>query len=486
MARAVAVGDGGLVIGRIGLWVGPALAAGMWLWGAPAGLPADGWVVLCVLAWMVTWWVSEAVPIPVTAMLPLALVPTFTGLGARDVAAPYADPIIYLFIGGFMLALSVERWGLHRRVALGLIAVVGTRPPALVGGFMLASALLSMWISNTATSLMLMPIAVGVARALAGGDGARVDPVLGGAMVLGVAYAASIGGTGTPVGSPTNLIAMGWMDGQGISVGFDQWMMMALPLTLVLLAVCWLVLVRPLRRMGAGAAGGDVAAVIAGERTALGPVSRAEWRVMLVFGAVALCWMLRVPLSRLPGLSGLSDMSIAVAGAIALFVIPSGNPGQRLMDWEGATGIPWGIAILFGGGLSMAAAMDASGVTAWLGAALSGLGVLAPVLMVALLAGLVIFATELTSNVATLSAFLPVIGAVAVASGIDPLLLVFPASIAASLAFMMPIGTAPNAIAFASGFVTIPQMVRTGVVLNLLAILAVVAMSELILPRVLG
>lgn len=472
------------MIARIGLALGPALAGVMLLSGGPAALPADGWVVLCVLALMVVWWVTEAVPIPVTAMVPLALLPTFTDQSAREVAGPYADPIIFLFIGGFMLALSVERWGLHRRVALALIGALGTQPRALVAGFMLASALLSMWISNTATSLMLMPIAIGVARALAGPKDA--DPVLGGALVLGVAYAASIGGTGTPVGSPTNLIAMGWLEGQGLSIGFGQWMMMALPLTMLLLLLCWLVLVRPLGRSQTQGMDDDVARLLDAERASLGKLRVAEQRVMLVFGAVALGWMLRELLSALPGLSGISDMSIAVAGAILLFVIPSAERGARLMDWETATRIPWGIALLFGGGLSMAAAMDSAGVTAWLGAALSGAGMLAPVLVVMLLAGLVIFATELTSNVATLSAFLPVIGAVALASGIDPLLLVFPASIAASLAFMMPIGTAPNAIAFASGFVTIPRMVRVGLVLNLLAIVAVTAMSELIVPRVLG
>lgn len=466
----------------VGRLLGPVMAGVLLLLGAPEGLSTHGWLVVCLLVWMVVWWITEAVPVAATALLPLVLLPSLGIAKPAAAAAPYADPIIFLFIGGFILAASVERWGLHKRLALGIIGRLGFKPVALVAGFMMATAVLSMWISNTATALMLMPIAIGVVGALS--RGGVVDPRLGAALVLSVAYAASIGGIGTPVGSPTNLVAMGYLEKQGLSLSFTQWMAMAVPTMLVLLAVAWSFLAAPLR--GATATtDATTHDLLAAEARALGPMSRPEHRVLLLFGSVALLWIVREPLSGVPGLGGLSDMAIAIAGTIALFLIPSGR-GGTLLDWSAAERIPWGIALLFGGGLSIAAAMDATGVTDWLGVALSGLGRLEPVLIVAALVTLVIFATEITSNTATLTAFLPVIGGVALASGIDPLLLVFPTSIAASLAFMMPIGTPPNAIAYGTGQVSMKTMVRTGLWLNLISIAAVVLMSELLAPLVLG
>jgi solute carrier family 13 (sodium-dependent dicarboxylate transporter), member 2/3/5 len=469
------------MVQKLGLWLGVLVAAILLVAGPPTGLTTAGWQVITLLVLMVTWWISEAVPVAVTALLPLALLPVLGIAKPGDAAAPYADPIIFLFIGGFILAISVERWGLHKRLALALIGRLGTQPHALVGGFLLTCALLSMWISNTATALMLMPIAVGVARAL--GDGGKADPAVATALVLAVAYAASIGGIGTPIGSPTNLVAMGYLEKQGLSIGFTQWMIMALPVMLVLLGLVWLTLSYSLK---GSTHGKDVASLLAAQHQALGPMSTPERRILLLFGTVALAWILREPLSNLPGLGGLSDMSIAIIGAIALFIVPAGQDQQKLLDWTAAEKIPWGIALLFGGGLSMAAAMDSTGVTAWLGEALSGLGMLAPLLIIAILVAIVIFATEVASNTATLTAFLPVIGAIALASDINPLLLTFPATIAASLAFMMPIGTPPNAIAYGTGQVSLKQMMRTGLWLNIAAIIAVVALSEGLVPLILA
>lgn len=431
---------------------------------------------------MVAWWVSEAVPVAATALLPLVVLPMVGAGDPREAAAPYADPIIFLFIGGFMLAASVERWGLHRRLALGFLARVGGSPPAILAGFMGVTALLSMWISNTAATLMLVPIALGVAKTLAR-DG-TAPSALGGALVLGVAYAASIGGIGTPVGSPTNLVAIAYLERQALTISFTDWMAAAVPLMLVVLALAWVVLAAPLKQAGKPERG-DFAALVAAERDRLGPMSRGELRVLLLFAAVALCWMTRPLLQELPGLAGLNDTGIAVAGAIALFLVPGGD-GSRLMDWPTAERIPWGIALLFGGGLAVAAAMDSTGVTAWLGSSLGWMALLPVILVVAGITAIVLFSSEVASNTATLSAFLPVVGGVAAATGIAPLTLLFPATMAASLAFMMPIGTPPNAIAYATGLVSLSRMLSVGLLLNLLTVVAIVASSTWLLPLIFG
>ncbi len=467
-------------ITAIGGIAGPVLFAAMLAAGPPDGLTGPAWAVLALLAWMVVWWMTEPVPIGATALMPLAALPLIGAADARAAAAPYADPIIFLFIGGFILAASVEKWGLHRRLALAMLAASGSRVVAVLAGFMAVCALLSMWISNTAAALMLMPIALGVVRTLSGERGH--DPVLGGALVLGVAFAASIGGIGTPVGSPTNLIAVGYLEKQGLEIPFTAWMAAAVPLMLMLLAITFAVLAWPLRRYGRV---DNFPAVLAAERASLGPMTTPEWRVMLLFGAVALAWMFRPLLQDIPGLGGLSDTGIAVVGAVALFILPSGT-GAKLMDWPTAVTIPWGIALLFGSGLAVAAAMDSNGVTGWLGASLGWMEVLPVIVVVALVLAMVIFATEVASNVATLTAFLPVVGGVALATGADPLLLLFPASIAASLAFMSPIGTAPNAIAYATGLISLRRMAAIGLILNLLAIGAVLGMSQLLAPLFIG
>jgi sodium-dependent dicarboxylate transporter 2/3/5 len=482
------LGSAGSPAARIGAVLGPALALAMLAIGAPEGLSAPGWQTLALLAWMVVWWVTEPVPIAATSLLPIVWLPLAGIASPSDATSAYADPIIFLFIGGFIVAIAIEHHRLHERIALGMIAAVGTRPVALVGSFALASAALSMWISNTATTLMLMPTALGVARAIArsGAFPREANAALAAALALMVAYGASIGGIGTPVGSPTNLIAMGYLEKQGLSLGFAQWMIIAVPLMTVMLLATWAVLAWPLRGHAANA---EVAALLANERRALGPMRRPERRVLAVFVCVALAWMLSPLLKKIDGLQGLNDTAIAIFGALLLFALPAGDPAQpraRLIDWKTAERIPWGVALLFGGGLSVAAAMEAHGVSQWLGDALSGMRTLSPLLVLLLLAALTVFASEFMSNVATLAAFLPVVGAVSVATGLPPLVLVFNASMAASLAFMMPAGTAPNAIAYATGAIRIRHMIRVGLWLNLISILAITVVSEWLAPVVLG
>lgn len=478
-------GGTGPVGRKLGLVLGPALAVGLQIPGAPEGLSVEAWWVVSIMALMLTWWVTEAVPIAATALIPLITLPLTGATEAAEAARPYADPILYLFIGGFMLAAAIERWGLHARIALTVAGAVGTRPAALVAGFIAAAGLLSLWISNTATVLMLTPIAVAVARAMA--ENGHKDPRLGVALVLGVAYAASIGGMGTPVGSPTNVIAMGFLNEAGVALSFVQWMGLGLPVVILLLPVLWLVVTRGL----ATATPDDVArgwGVLKRARQALGPASQAEKRVLMVFIAVAGAWILReLVLVRIPGLERLSDMHIAIAGALALFLLPSGDPGRpRLLDWASAERIPWGIVILFGGGLSVAAAMDSTGLSDWLGVAMQGLQGYEPLLILVVLILITLIATEMMSNVATLSAMLPIVAALAAALEINPLLLVFPVTLTASLGFMLPIATAANAIAFSTGLPSLRTMLWKGLILNLAGVVAIVAVNALLAETVLG
>ena len=486
VAAAAAEGGGFGPRGRIaGLILGPALAVGLSLVGPPEGLSREGWTTVSLLALMIVWWVTEAIPIAATALLPLAVLPLLGVTTPKAAAAGYADPIVFLFIGGFMIAAAIERWNLHARIALHVAARVGARPSALIGGFILAAALISLWISNTATALMLMPIAVAVAREMeAHGD---ADPALGAGLVLGVAYAASIGGMGTPVGSPTNLIAMGYLNERGIPLSFGQWMLLGVPVVVLVLPVLWWLLARDLRRdrRDDGARGREV---LREALAALGPASTAERRVLAVFAVVAAAWMLRELLVRVPGLEGLSDMGIAIMGALALFLLASGaGPGKprRLLDWETAERIPWGIVLLCGGGLSVAAAMEATGLSQWLAQALGGLRTFDQLVIIAALLLVTLAATEAMSNVATLTAMLPIVGAFAGAMDVNPLLLVFPVSIAASLGFMLPIATAPNAIAYATGRAPLRRMLRIGFLLNMAGIGAILLVNALLAPAVL-
>jgi solute carrier family 13 (sodium-dependent dicarboxylate transporter), member 2/3/5 len=465
--------------GRVGRWVGlilgPALAIGLHFVAPPQGLSAEAWCVVSLAALMVVWWVTEPVPIAATALLPLAALPLLGAATIKHAAAPYADPIIFLFIGGFMLAACVERWRLHERIALSIAAIAGGRQIALVAGFMAASALISMWISNTATTLMLAPIAIGAARALAH-DG-KADLALGGALALGVAHAATIGGIGTPVGSPTNLIGIAFFERAGEPIAFIDWMARALPMMLIMLPLAWFFLCLPLFGRGSKRSAA-IGAVVRDALKALGPLKTPELRIGGVFALVALAWMSRTELVKLPYLNGLTDTGIAIIGALSLFLIPSGRAGgEKLIDWPTAERIPWGIAILFGGGLSLAAAMEATGLAGWIGDWIAGLNGVSAIGLVAILVVTTILISELASNVATLTSMLPVVAAVAAATHTPLTPLAFPVSIAASFAFMLPIATAPNAIAYSSGLITLKRMLAVGFGLNIAAAVLIIAFA---------
>lgn len=465
--------------GRTGRWVGlilgPTIAIGLQLMPTPEGLSVEAWRVVSLAALMVVWWVTEAIPISATALLPLAALPLLGAASIKDAAAPYADPIVFLFIGGFILAACVERWRLHERIALSIASVAGGRPAALVGGFMFASMLISMWISNTATTLMLAPIAIGAARALSH-DG-KPDLALGGALTLGVAHAATLGGIGTPVGTPTNLIAIAFFERAGEPIAFADWMAKAIPIMLIMIPLAWFFLCIPLFGKGRDKVA-EVAAVVKDAYRALGPMSRPEARIGIVFALTALAWMFRVQIAELPGLGALTDTGVAIIGALALFFVPSGRGnGEKLIDWPTAERIPWGIAVLFGGGLSLAAAMEATGLAAWIGAWIAGLDGVSALGLVAALVIVTILVSELASNVATLTSMLPVVAAVASATDTPLQPLAFPVALAASFAFMLPVATAPNAIAYSSGLVTLKRMLAVGLGLNIAAATLIIAFA---------
>jgi sodium-dependent dicarboxylate transporter 2/3/5 len=480
MTDAAAIAGEETGFGRTGRWLGlalgPALAIGLQFMAPPDGLSLEAWRVVSLAALMVVWWVTEAIPISATALLPLAALPLIGAASIREASAPYADPIVFLFIGGFMLAACVERWRLHERIALSIASVAGGRPIALVGGFMAASALISMWISNTATTLMLAPIAIGAARAMSADDGP--DLALGGALTLGVAHAATIGGVGTPVGSPTNLIAIAFFERAGEPIAFIDWMARAVPMMLLMLPLAWLLLCLPLFGRRAHARFDAIGALMREALAKLGRIGAPEVRIGVVFALVALAWMARTELVKLPGLAALTDTGIAIIGALALFFIPSGRAhGEKLIDWKTAERIPWGIAILFGGGLSLAAAMEATGLAAWIGQWIAGLDGVSALGLVAVLVVATILVSELASNVATLTSRLPVVAAVASATDAPLQPLAFPVAIAASFAFMLPVATAPNAIAYSSGMVTLKRMLAVGFGLNVAAIVIILAFT---------
>lgn len=460
------------------LALGPGLFLLILLVPPPEPLSLPAWRTVAVATWMATWWLTEAVPVAATAMLPLAVFPIAGIASIADAAAPYANPIIFLFLGGFMLALAMEQCGLHSRIALNIVRVFGSGQRALVGGFIAAAAFLSMWISNTATAVMMLPIASSLVS-----ERSAASDRLARALLLGIAYGASIGGLGTLIGTPPNALLAGYMSQtHGREIGFGQWMLVGVPLVLILVPICWVVLTRVVFRLPAGRT--DTATEdIEAELARLGPLSRQERLVAAVFGAVAVLWMGQPVVSSVVG--GISDAGVAIAGALVLFAIPAAAPGgKRLLDWSATARLPWGVLVLFGGGLSLAAAIQATGLAASLAAALSGLSVLPNVVIVIGIVAAVVFLTELTSNTATAATFLPVVASLAVGLSADPLLFAAPVALAASCAFMMPVATPPNAIVYGSGRLTVAQMAHAGIWLNLIAIAVLITLAYSLLDIV--
>ena len=440
---------------RLALPGGPLLAAAAVAWLAAAGQPAPVLVVAAVAVLCVVWWIFEPLPIPVTSLLPLAVLPLAGVLTPAEVGQAYGSPLILLLLGGFLLSRSMEASGAHRRIALGMIRLFGASSGRrLVLGFMAAAAVLSMWISNTATTLMLLPVALAVL------EGARERERLAPPLLLGMAYAASVGGVGTPIGTPPNLIFMQvFADTTGEAVSFLTWMSWVVPVVLVLVPLMALVLTRNL--------GGALSIELPG----VGPWRSAERRVLAVFAVTALLWITRSePFGGWSGWFGLTqanDASVALLAVVVMCLLPDGE-GGRLLDWERASSIPWGVLLLFAGGICLARGFVSSGLSDLLGGWLAGLAGLPPLALIAAICLGVTFMTEATSNTASTSLLMPVLAAAALGAGIAPELMMVPAAMSASCAFMLPVATAPNSVVYGSGLVTTARMAREGLLLNFL------------------
>jgi sodium-dependent dicarboxylate transporter 2/3/5 len=476
----------------IGLFLGPGLALLVLLF---LDLDPDNVAVTrtaAVATLMAVWWITEAIPIPATALLPVALFPVFGVMSGKAVAATYFNNIIFLFIGGFLMALAMQKWNLHRRIALRIILMVGTGPRRMILGFMVATAFLSMWISNTATTMMMVPIAMAVTDKLRENLG-HERTGFSAALMIGIAYAASIGGVATLIGTPPNLSftrIFAIYFPQAPEITFASWFAFGLPLSFVFLFIAWLLLTT-LFACRTPSPSAD-SPLFKQELRGMGKMTYEEKWVFLLFTLMALLWLFRKDINiatfTLPGWSSLmpvpqfvDDGTVAILISLLLFVIPSRTkPRDRLMEWTTASRLHWGIVLLFGGGFALAAGFKESGLSIWVAEQLTGLKGVTPVLLVASTSTLLTFLTELTSNTATTEMILPLLGSLAVSIQVNPLLLMIPATLSASCAFMLPVATPPNAIVFGSGEVRMADMIRAGIMLNIIGIILITAFIYLL------
>ena len=470
-----------------GFTIGLIVFALMLFMPAPDGLTENAWKVAAIVSLMAIWWATEAIPVPVTALLPLALFPLFQITSFKSAALPYANPNIYLFLGGFMLAIAIERSGLHKRMALKMILAAGSSGMKLIGGFMLVAALISMFVMNTSTTLMLLPIGLAVCSVVATtipGLNDQDKKFFDTALMLGIAYAATIGGMSTLVGTAPNIVFSAFMlETYGVEISMIDWMTLGVPLAAVMLISAWIILTKyvfPISFITSN----DTKEHLHRMLDDLGPLSKDELKISVIFALTALAWIFRKGLDNFELLSGLTDAGIAIISAILLFMIPSSNNKDDLLNWDSSNKLPWGLLILFGGGLSIAAQINSTGLGVWIGEGLSILGTVPPMILIFFVAALIIFLTEITSNVATTSTFLPVFGAVAIGLGILPVSLTVPVCLAASCAFMLPVATPPNAIVYGSGKFTIATMMKAGFVLNIIGIFVVTLFAYFIAPQV--
>ncbi len=469
---------------NLGRWAvlgsGPGAALLIWMAPNPAALSEAAQLIAGLAVWMALWWLTGAIPLAATALLPLVVLPLAGGIAVEEVARRYADPIVFLFMGGFFLAAASARWGLHQRLALAVIGVVGTDAARVVLAIMLATGFLSMWISNTATAAMMLPIVMALIELARREAPSQAQP-FGTALILGMAYAASIGGVATLIGTPpTAIFAAAARDAAGRPIGFAEWMAVGLPIAAVMLAACWLLLVRVQFRLR-GPLGG-LATLVAEQRAALGPWTAGQRVTVTVLAATALAWVLREPKAlggvSVPGLTsllpGITDAGIAITAALVLFAVPVSRGERRFaLDWETVMGIPWGVLLLFGGGLALATGFETSGLAAWLGGRLEGLRGAAPVLVIGAVTLFFVFLTELTSNTATAAMAMPLVASLAPALGADTVGLMAATALGSSFGFMLPVGTPPNALAYGTGAVTAKEMARAGFWLDLAGVVVV-------------
>jgi len=450
----------------------------------PEGMSYQARAVAAIALLMASWWISETIPLAITALLPVILFPIFDVMSVPHVTSAYGNQVIFLFLGGFIIALSIERWNLHKRIALRTIQFLGTSAPRVIMGFMIATAFLSMWISNTATALMMLPVAMAViGRINQVQDSSTSKNSFATILMLSIAYSASIGGVATLIGTPPNAIFAGIVQQQlQVSISFFDWMIFATPLALIFLIIAWFYFVYILLDRKNNPPSLD-RQVIDHEIQQMGPMSIEEKRVFVVFLLVAFSWIFRGMID-LPLLEKINDSVIAIAGAILLFLVPASAKNKRLMDWQTAKNIPWDILILFGGGFALASGFSSSGLTKWIGNELLFLQGIPTIIIVLSLSLLVIFLTEVTSNTATASLLIPIMVALSDALQMPAMYLMATVAIAASYAFMLPVATPPNAIIYSSRRVTIMQMVKAGFYLNLIGSVLITAAIMILMPLV--
>jgi len=471
---------------NFGFLLGVTAAFLVMLLPTPEGLSQEAHKTAALFLLMGIWWATEAVPVAVTALVPLALFPMFGILDIQSAANPYANKTIYLFFGGFLIATAIQKWDLHKRIALFVLEYAGSNGASLILGFMLTAAIISMWVMNTATTIMLLPIGLAVITVVKESVKGLSEKEMESfqlALLLGIAYGATIGGMSTLIGTgPNGMLAAFMADNYNLDISFVDWMKVGVPLSAIMLPCSWLILTRIIFKVEFETSQ-ETKDLLSNMKEELGKFKGAEFKVFVVFVLTALTWMLRTVLDDINGLEGLSDAGVAMISALLLFLLPSGDKEKRgaLLEWKDAQeNVPWGLLVLFGGGLSLANAVQATGLAVWMGNLIpQGISI---VLIVILVVTMIIFLTELTSNMATTATFLPVVAAIAIQSNFDPLLVTAAVALAASCAFMLPVATPPNAIVFGSGLIRVPQMARAGFLINVLGILVVSFVAAVSVP----
>lgn len=467
----------------IGLISGPLAFVLILLFFHPEGLNPEANAVLASTIWIAIWWITEAIPIAVTALLPIVLFPLTGGLGLSETTASFGHKYVFLYVGGFILAIAIQKWNLHKRIALNIINLIGTNVVNIILGFMVATAFMSMWISNTATAVMMLPIAMAIVTQLRDNPDTieNENQTFGKAIMLGIAYSASIGGVATLIGTPPNLVLAGVVEESfGYEITFSQWFKFGFPISVVLLFLCWKYLTSFAFKFKQKAFPGG-RAEISKQLNTLGQISYEEKLVAIVFALTAFSWVTRDYILKLI-VPAIDDTIIAMISAVIFFLLPTKNKERRLLNWEEAVKLPWGILLLFGGGMALAAGFKDSGLALWIATQMTLLDGVSLFLLVFILITSVNFLTEITSNLATTAMLLPVLYPMAMTIDVHPFILMVSATVAASCAFMLPVATPPNAVVFGSGYLRIPDMVRVGIWMNLISIILLSLIVYFLLP----
>ena len=462
---------------------GPLLFLAMQFFSPPAGMSESAYSLLSITLWMALWWVTESVPIAITALLPIILFPMTGAVDLQTTTASYGHKYIFLYMGGFMLAIAIEKWNLHKRIALNIIKIIGTNISKIILGFMVATAFLSMWISNTATAVMMLPIAMSIVAQLQDNPNTEKNEnlIFGKALMLSIAYSASIGGMATLIGTPPNLVFAGYVEETyGIEITFLQWFKFGVPIAIPLLVIAWLYLTKfafKFKQKEFPGGKEEINRLL----VLIGPMKREEKLVSSIFVLTAFCWITRSFILQ-EFFPFIDDTIIAMTAGVLLFVVPASDFKKRLITWEDAVKLPWGIILLFGGGMALAAGFQITGLASWLGAQMSVFQGLSLLILVFVVITLVNFFTEFTSNLATTAMLLPILAPIAISLNMNPYMLMVACTIAASCAFMMPVATPPNAVVFGSGYLRIPDMIKSGIWMNIISILFLTLMVYYFLP----